>query len=118
MIEDDVFDAIFGPSHAYEHNGDKALLESLGLRTHNFSREGTFLGTVQTYNGDEPESTVDVTVTSMPAQFWEFKITRFREGDPTQGKEVITVRTGSGGFTTYWPSIELIAGHMLEVDGV
>lgn len=95
---------------AYEHNGDRELMESLGLQTTDFGREWTDLGTVTVEAArterfgkvagkrmtPEPEyhrpaATVKVEVSAMPAQFWRFTITRPRE----------EIEDWKGGGTTY-----------------
>lgn len=133
-------------SDAYEHNGDRVLLESLGLRTTGFGRDFTDLGTVvleeakeQTYGNPEetkvcPATTIKVEVGALPAQFWRFTITRPRDeveelpGKDERGRdrwrsvcepaEVFVMTTGSGGFGTYWPMAKLIARHMADVERV
>lgn len=133
------------PCGAYTHNGDRALMESLGLKVDDFGRDWTDLGTVIVSEaedagfGPKPASTVKVEVTALPAQFWRFTITRPRDeiedipddappvpheqGSVGAGRwravyepvEVFEMRTGSGAFSTYWPAADLFAQHMLVV---
>lgn len=129
-------DFLGGPSQAYLHNGDYGLLKELGLQTGNFGRDWTDLGTVTVREAEEdgeygarPATTVKVEVTALPAQFWRFTITRPRDdskkiGHPDGSWEVIGIyepvetivlTTGSGGFSTYWPTVERFAEHMISV---
>jgi hypothetical protein len=117
---------------AYTHNGDHELLESLGLRTWNFERAWTPLGTVVVQDaepdgeyGPRPATTVDVAVSALPAQFWRFTITRPRDDCETvNGKvrgiytplEHFVMTTGSGAFGTYWPMAKALAKHMINVE--
>lgn len=131
-------DFLFGRVEAYTHNGDAKLLASLGLRTTDFGREWTDLGTVEIYpratengynalTGPCPATTVKVEVVAYPAQFWRFTVTRPRDEvmddehapygfravyEPVQ---VYEISTGSGSFSGYWPAVKLIAEHMLEI---
>lgn len=116
---------------AYEFNGDRKLLESLGLKTTGFRRERTELGTVVLYEEQEeygklrPATEIRVAVTALPAQFWTFVVLRPREfikelpyGDWTplyEPREEIEISTGSGSFGEYWPGIIKVADHSFEV---
>lgn len=132
---------------AYEHNGDRVLLESLGLRVTGFRRDWTDLGTVTLREaepdgefGPRPATTIKVEVEAFPAMIWRFTITRPRDeteeipddappvpyeqarADGTnrwraiyEPVEVFEMRTGSGGFSTYWPTAKQIAEHMVDV---
>lgn len=120
---------IDGPVHAYKHNGDERLLKELGLRTTNFGRDWTDLGTVVVYEeepegeyGPMPATTVKVEVSAWPAQFWQFTITK-----PSDDSEVIdgkvigkyfpiqrfVLSTGSGSFCEYWEVAKLFAQNMV-----
>lgn len=123
---------VFGASSAYTHNGDHDLLASLGLKTDDFGREWTPLGTVVVQEaepngefGPRPAATVDVEVSALPAQWWRFTISRPRDDSETVDGEVrgiyeplerFVMTTASGGFTTYWPIAKLIAEHMLYIE--
>lgn len=130
--------SIFGESYAYEHNGDLALLQELGISTGPFGREWTDLGTVtvqeaETTNeyhcrtGPRPAAVVKVEVVAYPAQFWRFTVTRPRdetENDPEapngfrsvyEPVEVFEITTGSGGFSDYWPIAKAVAQNMVNV---
>lgn len=118
---------------AYEFNGDRKLLESLGLKTTGFRRERTELGTVvlheaeaeEEYKAVRPATEIRVAVTALPAQFWMFVILRPREfikelsdGDwlPLyEPREEIEISTGSGSFGEYWPGVVKMAEHCFEV---
>ena len=126
---------------AYDHNGDRALLESLGLRATGFNQDWTNLGTVtvheareQTYGNPQetkvcPAATVQAEVRALPAQFWRFTITRPRDEIEDLGEDGgglwrsvyepvkrFVVTTGSGGFSNYWPTAKAIAGNMIDVE--
>lgn len=118
---------------AYEHNGDRALMESLGLRTTDFGRGWTDLGIVTVQEaepdgeyGSRPAATVKVEVSAMPAQFWRFTVSRPRDDAETlpdgtvrgiyEPIEVRIITTGSGSFGTYWPMAKLMAEHCLSVE--
>jgi hypothetical protein len=119
-------------SGAYEYNGDKALMEQLGLRTWNFERKWTDLGTVTVQEaepdgeyGPRPAATVKVEVSALPAQFFRFTVTRPRdESEVVDGKvrgiyeplERFVLRTGSGGFSKFWPMAKAVAEDMLTID--
>lgn len=125
-------DFFFDDNHAYEHNGDRALLESLGLRTTNFQRKWTELGTVVVREADplhcfgpHPETTIKVEVLACPAQFWRFTIIRPKDDAETiDGKvrgiyfplERQVINTGSGSFVDYWPIAKLVAEHMFDIE--
>jgi hypothetical protein len=90
--------------------------------------------------GPKPASTIKVEVSAYPAQFWRFTITTPRDecedipdDAPPQPHEqgnsaykrwravyepveVYRVRTGSGGFSRYWPMAREIAEHMVIVE--
>jgi len=127
--------SIFGEKQvAYRHNGDQEAMEELGLRTAGFARDWTALGTVVVHAaepegeyGPRPAATIDVEVSAMPAMFWRFTITRPHDGAETvDGKvrgiyeplERFVMKTGSGGFTTYWPIAKMIAENMLTVEPI
>ena len=133
--------SLFGPTNAYRHNGDHELLESLGLRTWNFGREWTNLGTVivreaETANeyhcatGPRPATSVRVEVSAIPAQFWRFTITRPRDETVDDASveygfrsvyepvEVFEITTGSGGFGGYWDIARAVAEHMVDIKAV
>lgn len=116
---------------AYE--SDRALLESLGLRTQDFGRDWTDLGTVTVEEaeprneyGPRPAATVRVEVAALPAQFWRFTVTRPRDESETlpdgrvrgiyEPVETRVVTTGSGNFGEYWPAAKMIAQHVLDVE--
>jgi hypothetical protein len=120
-----------GPWSAYAD--DVALMEKLGLRTTDFGREWTDLGTVTVQEaepndeyGPRPASTVKVEVSAMPAQFWRFTVTRPKDDAEVtaDGKvrgiyeplEIRVITTGSGSFTRYWPVAEMMAEHCLDVE--
>lgn len=110
----------YGHSAAYEHNGDRALMESLGLKTTGFGRDHTDIGTVvvEEARGGKPAATVKVEVTALPAQFFRFTVTRpCDDGDGTTA-EVFVIRTGTGGFSEYWPMAREIARNMVNVTKV
>lgn len=128
-----------GKAEAYVHNGDAKLLASLGLRTTGFTLgERTDLGTVEIYpaetsnpydclTGPRPATTVRCEVTALPAQFFRFTITRPRDEtiDDESARlgwrsvyepcDLYEINTGTGGFTDFWPSVKLIAEHMISV---
>lgn len=103
---------------AYTHNGDHALLESLGLRA-DWDAEGEWvdLGTVvvQERSGHEIPATVKVEVYAAPAQFYRFTVVRPDEDD-RRTADTLTIRTGSGGFSTFWPTAKLVAENMIQID--
>lgn len=94
------------------------LMTELGLRIFGYTRDWLDIGTVQLHEPDEyhPNPTlIKVEVSAMPAKFWRFTITKDSDTiEPTLEK--IVVSTGSGLFTTYWPSIKLIADNMLVIE--
>lgn len=100
------------PVEAYKHNGDHDLMTSLGLRTWSFEREWLELGTVVVSSGATP-ATVKVEVLALPAQFFRFTIVRKSEGSDED--EVTVLKTGSGGFTSYWPTAKMFAENMITV---
>ncbi len=117
---------------AYKHNGDEDKLRSLGLRTTNFGRAWTDLGTVTVEEaepdgdfGPRPAATVRVEVMALPSMGWRFTIVRPREEVEDLGGgawravyepcETIVFETGSGGFVGFWPTAELMATHMIEI---
>lgn len=112
---------------------DQALMESLGLRTGGYGRDWNDLGTVVRDKGNphgeygpKPPTTIKVEVAALPAKFWRFTVTRPRDAAETlpdgtvrgvyEPVEVRVITTGSGAFTDYWPTVELIADHMLDVE--
>lgn len=113
---------------------DVALMQQLGLRTDNFGRDWTHLGTVTVDEaepedrfGPRPASTVRVEVAALPAQFWRFTVTRPRdECETVDGEvrgiyepvEVRVITTGSGRFGEYWPVARMVAQHVLSVEVV
>lgn len=126
------------PYSAYQHNGDHAAMTKLGLKTTGFMDDWTDLGTVEveaarpaTDEGEpfRPAATVKVEVSSHPAMFWRFTVTRPREeivyedASDVNGPwhvvhepcEVFEVTTGSGGFTSFWPAAAAVAQDMLNV---
>lgn len=129
-----------GPSSAYTHNGDRVLMESLGLQTYGFKREWTDLGTVVVAEAEEieagepprkkmrPAATVQVEVIAHPAQFFRFTITRPQERIVDQKNKKwyviyepvqrFVIKTGSGGFGDYWPVAKMMAEHMIDVKRV
>lgn len=127
-------------SGAYTHNGDRALMAELGLRTDGFDSEFTPLGTVVVEEaepdgqfGPRPAVEVAVEVSALPAQFFRFTIRRPRdevedlpegETDPHTGHgwrgvyepvEVFVMTTGSGGFGDYWPIAKAVAQNMVNI---
>jgi len=112
--------SIFGTSNAYD--SDRKLMESLGLRTYNFDRGWTDLGTVTLdWDGSDdkrPKATIKVDVSSMPAQFWKFTITRPNEDNYENDYlplEVFELQTGSGNFHEYWPLAKMVADQMVDI---
>lgn len=103
---------------AYTHNGDDKLLRSLGLATSASGGRGFLdIGTVELCEakGDTPATTIKVEVSSMPAQFWRFTVTRPRDDTPPTPVERLEVTTGSGSFGEYWPMVVAVANHCLYV---
>lgn len=116
------------------NDGDVGLLISLGLRTTDFQREFTDLGTVIVEEaepdgeyGPKPASTVKVEVAAMPAQFWRFTVTRPQDNSElVNGKvrgiyepvEIFILSTGSGRFSEYWPIAKRVAENMLDIKQV
>jgi hypothetical protein len=114
------------------YHEDAALMAKLGLKTGPFGRDWTDLGTVIVQEaepdgqyGPRPESTVKVEVSAMPAQFWKFTIIRPKDDAKTVNGKVIgiyeplekfVVRTGSGSFSQYWPTAEMIAHNTMCVE--
>ena len=68
------------------------------------SRKRHYIGVVRL----DQERTVEIYVTPVPAQFFEFDIN-------CDGKRY-KVTTGSGCLSDYWPSAKLIAENMLVVE--
>lgn len=123
---------------AYTHNGDRKLLQELGLAVFGFGVDWIDLGTVVLFEAEErtygnppetktaPATTVKVEVSCLPAQFWRFTVTRPRDQVDELGEgrwrtvyepvEVFEITTGSGGFSGYWPGVKQIAGHCFEVE--
>jgi hypothetical protein len=90
---------------------DVDLLRSLGLRA--FERVGH---AVQIELGrakpipEAPEATIDVAVTCMPSQFWQFTVRRHERGYPAW-----RITTGSGDFAKFWPIAVGLASGMFSV---
>lgn len=105
----------------YTHNGDARLAAELGLAdTIESSSESPIgacsedyvdMGTVDLRypDEDEPYARVKVEVWAMPAQFYRFTIDILR-GDGRGG----VIDTGSGGLSTYWPTVKMIAEGMID----
>lgn len=76
--------------------------------------EETYLGDVtQISSRGDDQSRIEVFVTPMPTQFYRFEI--YRRSEESNEMETLTVKTGSGTLTQYWPMVQAIARHMLVV---
>jgi hypothetical protein len=106
----------------FAYDEDAGLMQSLGLRTTDFGREWTDLGTVSRKN-----ATIKVEVAATPANFWRFTVTTKESTSDIVRDRIITtplpdkvylLSTGTGMFIDYWPTVEMVAGHMLVIDMV
>lgn len=90
---------ILGKSKTYQ--SDYGLFEKLGLKKFETdSQEKLFVGE---YKLPEYEkTTVKISVTCMPAQFWEFEV------ETDEGKNWL-IETGSGALSDYWESVMKVA---------
>jgi hypothetical protein len=96
-------DWLTGPFSAYP--GDRELLDRLGLKTYGYPfSELMKLGQVVFDN----EAKVDVFVLALPAQSWNFVITRPDE-------ESFKLSTGTGKFTEFWPMAAMLATNCVSV---
>lgn len=91
------------------YDSDKELFEKLGLELFKEIPNWTKIevGVIKKY-GD----TIKISVEGCPAQFWTVKIT-WNVGEYENSK---TIETGSGGLSTYWESIEMIANGLLTIE--
>jgi hypothetical protein len=101
-------DWLTGPFSAYP--GDRELLDRLGLKTDGYPfSEWMELGRVDFDN----EATVDVFVLALPAQSWDFVITRPDEDG--ERSESFKLSTGTGKFTEFWPMAAMLATNCVSV---
>lgn len=101
---------------------DERLIKALGLTVFRDVPHGRHLSLgIVKYAGDDMENEVEVEVevTGMPAQFWNFAINVSRDG-----KEIkkYWISTGSGNFADYWnklnPIFEAEAEGMISIDWI
>lgn len=104
---------------------ERGLLENVGLPTRwPEPKDGGWaeLGVVTLHDAepdrDAAATTIKVEVVCAPAKFWRFTVNRPPDVvDRTiDNVEAVAVKTGSGGFDTYWPAAVMVAEHMLIVE--
>lgn len=102
------------------HPGDAKLMhELLGFTswTGEYGCE-IHLGEVRPYADEEPadqQTVITIFVTPIPAQFCRFEIVRKADRDDYQGMEAISISTGSGTLSQYWPMALAVANGCLSV---
>jgi hypothetical protein len=95
------------------YGGDRALLDRLGLLTDGYPfSEWMRLGRVDFDN----DAKITVFVLALPAQTWDFIITRPDEngGQPKSFK----LSTGTGRFTEFWPLAAMLADNLVSVEAL
>jgi hypothetical protein len=97
-----------GIDYADTYSWDLPLFKKLKLKPFCIEKDGYWkdhpVGRVK----DGPAH-VDIFVSCCPAQFWKFNI-KLPSG------KVLYLSTGSGSFSTYWPTIKMFLDDMLVVD--
>lgn len=108
----------FGVDYAIRVYGkDAELWAELGLPRRAAANEWVDLGTVEHRPGGPDEKVwaeIRIEACAMPARFWRFTI----EG-AIEDVHPITLETGSGTLSDFWPTVLLFAGGLLvarEID--
>lgn len=84
------------------YDKDRPLFRRLGLKPFSAKTHSSFqVGAVML-----PEAVVQISVTGMPAQFWDFRI--LRNGH----SRWYAFRTGSGCLSDFWPHVVAVAEDM------
>lgn len=90
------------------YQNDLALFKKLGLKPFSTKcKETYFVGKLKNDYGN-----VDIKVTGLPAQFWEFDIWCATNQKHTK------LSTGSGSLSEYWPTVELILKDMIVIESI
>lgn len=90
------------------YRDDVPLLKKLGLEIFKCKHcVKTFIGSVQT-----DQYKINVYVTCVPAQFFEFIIKNFDE------EKEYKITTGSGNFTEYWNIAESFGRSLIRIDEI
>lgn len=105
-----------GVYYAETYTKDRELFDRLGLRKfaigHGFDDRDESLNDWRDLGTVEFEwASVRVEVTCLPAQFFRFTVTAKSEDVQT-----VTLTTGSGSLSDFWPTIDLWASGMLGVE--
>ena len=99
---------ILGEAQTYR--ADSELLHKLGLKTFKTDNQKQFV--VGKYKlPNYKKANVKISVTCMPAQFWQFEVETDEGGK-------YNIETGSGSLSDYWDSVLKIAEGMFVVNAI
>lgn len=94
--------------YAKHSEGDRLFLQQLGIAPKRLKRdERQFVGAVKIGAGK-----IEIYATPMPAMFWKIDIYSSNENS------TVTIETGSGNLSEFWPIVDLIARNRIAVTGV
>lgn len=92
---------------AKTHCQDLDLFQKIGFKPFEFNdQEKHFIGEYKLPHYDK--ASIKVSVTCMPAQFWQFEI-------ETDEDQKFTIETGSGSLSDFFDSAVLVAGGMFSI---
>jgi hypothetical protein len=105
MLTEQMIDDFFRRARTYKD--DLPLFEDLGFDPFDTtSNNEMYLGEYKLPGFDR--ASIKVSVTCMPAMFWEFEIV-------VEDGRTVVLETGSGKLLDYWPVAMLIARDMIQV---
>lgn len=105
---------MLAPSLYRLYEEDRALMSELGLEPHVQFKHGEWktLGTYEHRPSELVWARVTIECCAMPAHFWRFSI----EQADVEDVQSMTLKTGSGSLTEYWPTVLHVANGCLHIE--